>query len=105
MGTKTGGSFAMVLCLMLCMAAQTGWQVWQLHQADLQVEAITARNDTFQRWRALVQLNLSRALMLARSGFHQSLASATESQMKATAGSDQAHARWRRGEAPVRRDR
>lgn len=95
----------MVLCLMLCMAAQTGWQVWQLHQADLQVEAITARNDTFQRWRALVQLNLSRALMLARSGFHQSLASATESQMKATAGSDQAHARWRRGEALVRRDR
>jgi methyl-accepting chemotaxis protein len=83
-GARLGAGFAVVLCVMLAMAAQMGWVVSRLSSAHSAVEAINQRHDTFVRWSTLVQLNLSRALSLAQSGYHDGLAASTEPLMKAT---------------------
>jgi methyl-accepting chemotaxis protein len=83
-GQRLALGFALVLALVVAMGAVAIGQLRSLTAANALSDASAARVAHLEGWAGAVRLNLTRAMILARSGFPAATAAYVEPEMKAT---------------------
>ncbi len=83
-GTRLALGFAAVLALVVAMGAIGVAQLRAMTAVNERSDAAADRAAAMDRWAGQVRLNLSRAMILARSGFPPATAAFVEPEMKAT---------------------
>jgi hypothetical protein len=84
LGARLGLGFATVLLLMIAMAAFGVLRVSRIIEKNQEIADRTQRYVLAARWKADTQLNLSRALAIAKSGNSNALSAFFKPQIKAT---------------------
>src|SRR5688500_18982215 len=83
-GTRLAVGFGAVLMLAVLMAVVGVMQLRALVGMNAAKDAAEARFAAIERWNGAINLNLTRALTIARSGWHAPTVSYLEPQIKAT---------------------
>jgi methyl-accepting chemotaxis protein len=83
-GTRLGLGFAAVLLLMIAMALFSAIRISRVIDIDREIEEKTRRYVLAEQWRGNTQLNLTRALAIAKSGNNEELAAYFKPQIAET---------------------